>query len=255
MSNRLWLLLSVVMLLGVGVMCQPVLAINWANHDTAQYTGALSNLSGGQGLTGGGSWAGTFNWWVWQEGTNWVYEYELDAGAQNISHALVETSPDIGSSEIWWNNGGTWTSAGPGTVATWLGPSNPGLPASLTGLKFETTGDTTWHWAVVTPQIPVWGDFYAKDGRQPGTENFNYVYNNDHWFNDGTSSTDAAAWVDDPPPPVASYSGVNDATYHFNILRPDTETFEPPTPELSTTLLLLTAMLPVGVVCWKRRRS
>jgi hypothetical protein len=60
---------------------------------------------------------------------------------------------------------------GPGTYSsTSQGGSNPGMPASIYGIKFAGS-EGIYTVDFFTPRDPVWGDFYAKDGIG------NYAYN------------------------------------------------------------------------------
>lgn len=104
----------------------------------------------------------------------WRYNYTFTVPEKAISHVLLETSEGIRLL------GGTTATGreGPGTFGP--GNSNPGIPGSIFGLKFDTTGDPlSFSWQIETDRAPMWGDFYAKDGvTRIGGQNFNvFAYN------------------------------------------------------------------------------
>jgi hypothetical protein len=66
----------------------------------------------------------------------------------------------------------------------WFGPSgsNPGLPTNIYGLKFnfgpaEDDEASSLTYSFWSHRAPMWGDFYAKDGRAGTEEAWNYAYN------------------------------------------------------------------------------
>lgn len=103
----------------------------------------------------------------------WLYEYTFTVPEKAISHVLVETSPGITLLA------GTTASGreGPTTFGP-QGNSNPGIPGALFGLKFNTTGDPlVYSWQIETDRAPMWGDFYAKDGKTSGSDVYAYNIN------------------------------------------------------------------------------
>ncbi len=90
----------------------------------------------------------------------WRYNYTFNVPEKAISHVILETTPGIQLLD------GTTTAGreGPGIFGD-SGRSTPGIPGTIHGVKFDTTGDPlSFSWQIVTDRAPMWGDFYAKDG-------------------------------------------------------------------------------------------
>jgi len=88
--------------------------------------------------------------------------------AKEISHVLIETSRGITLLS------GTTTTGreGPSTFGA-QGNSNPGIPGDLFGLKFDLSGLAV-SWQIETDRAPMWGDFYAKNGKHRGQDVYAY---------------------------------------------------------------------------------
>lgn len=103
------------------------------------------------------------------------------------------------------------------------GKSNEGLPGVIHGVKFDNAGvvdGNSYNYSFVSAQIPVWGNFYAKDGQ--GT-----------WaYNQGLLNTNVS---------------------NYFIARVDTVRMDP-VPEPSSYAALLVAMLG-GLVYLRRRKA
>ncbi|HOD35359.1 MAG TPA: hypothetical protein PLR20_04580 [Syntrophales bacterium] len=146
----------------------------------AIYTG---NISYGFGLQASNEWADTssiLGWTVDNETTQgyWTYEYIFDVMAnesvKNISHVITQVSTTF---EL--NNLNTTLTTAGYDLDTYNGESqgnsNPGIPGDIFGMKWEGLGDSAyWGWTIVTDRAPMWGDFYAVDGKTPGAEVFAY---------------------------------------------------------------------------------
>lgn len=159
----------------------------------------------------------TFEWLVKEVGVSpdgyivWQYDYKMTVPAKDISHFIVEVSTDASDSEFT----DLLDNMNLDKVASY-GPdgSNPYMPGSMTGVKFES-GTLSLLASFTTTRAPVWGDFYAADGKKPGEEIWAY--------NQGFLTADP---TNDP----ANGSVLN------HILRPDTK--QTPVPEPATLLLL-----------------
>ena len=183
------------------------------------YNGSLSSDTGG--LLGTGMWVDKniappnqqALWYpasiVWTVNQNvdltWHYDYSISVFRAAVSHAIFEASSDFTSKDI-RNATGPFQSI---AIQLWNpGPGNPFMPASMYGIKFDSTTGTVVTISFDSPRVPVWGDFYAKCGAVGGMQNT--------IWNAGFVSPDT-----DPMNPPSSGS-----LYH-HILVPDTAVPEP----------------------------
>lgn len=146
------------------------------------HTGSLSSTGGG--IVGAGAWDSDVEvtWDVQFDPSTqlWMYNYRIDVGEKDISHAIIEALEaclgdgglDSNDFEIQHTSGDTETGFyGPSSH----GNSNPGIPATIGGVKFENSSSTTMDLGIITPTSPVWGDVYAKSGKHKGE--WTYMYN------------------------------------------------------------------------------
>ncbi len=156
--------------------------------EAADLTGANSFRTTASGLVGQGTWApgeGGFkiDWDITFDGTHWCYDYTLsdaDGSAlhKELSHIIFEVSRSItgenidalivqanvgfsDDSPMLWTGDSTTTGTSPGG-----NNGNPNLPNDLYGMKFDTDS-LTLSWK--SPNGPVWGSLYAKDGSGTGS--------------------------------------------------------------------------------------
>lgn len=205
------------------------------------YSGSLTSENG---LTGTGFWANNaeITWLVKDVGVTtlnneqvmlWNYSYTLTVEGKDISHTIIEVSDNFSDINIL---GGVSTDP---TVhldsfsldnysSTAQGGSNPGMPDSIRGIKVDVSGDTKiLTWSFNSNIAPVWGDFYAKDGKTDQKD----VY----LHNTGLTSNDT-----DPTTPVDPFAiGYIEVTDH--IVVPDSvallEEEGPSIPEPGTAIL------------------
>jgi len=133
------------------------------------YTGTLTTSDGlTGGLRGTGTWFPvTITWDVSWTGTAWSYIYDVTATGKNISHFIVEASPSLVESDISTN----WKSVPdplPDDVIVMnntSGNGNDTIPGDLWGIRFNPISEaSSWHVEFTTLRMPVWGDFYVRDG-------------------------------------------------------------------------------------------
>lgn len=156
-----------------------------ATSEATVLSGSLSVGGGGAGnLVATGAWDdpnSTLSWTV--DDSNgpglWHYEYTLTVPVKAISHFIVEVSDaDPGPAFTLANlfalgaNPQDWTDANLTSVGLFTaGGSNPNMPGNLNGVKFDANDDFNATTVIVSfdsNRDPVWGDFYAKDGKAGG---------------------------------------------------------------------------------------
>ena len=220
-------------LVAFGVM--GLVALGAGSASATTYTGSLTS---GAGITGTNAWADnlTLSWTV-DDTTNpgfWTYTYEFqdnDPGQQKeLSHLIIETSASFTASDIHADTPDV-SADSPKTFDP-SDPSNPNLPGSIYGVKWnvpDADDGTDWTATLVTARAPVWGDFYVKDGKTDGSDN--------------------AAWntgfLDADPLDLPANGSLNN-----HALVPDTYTT--PVPEPGTLLLVGTGLASAGA--WGRKR-
>ena len=127
------------------------------------YVGTLSSASGG--INGAGSWISpgptTISWEVTDNVTSWHYKYTITVPTQAVSHFIVETSLAFDATDI-FDESGPFTSMEIKLHTAAQG--SPDMPDSVYGIKFDETTGTTVVIEFDSLRIPVWGDFYTKDG-------------------------------------------------------------------------------------------
>ena len=174
------------------------------------YTG---DIKSDNGLYGTGGWVtnASFSWAVDFDYGLWTYEYIFQVATKGISNVIVEVSS--GEDRFTQANikEGTTDGAELQTYGT-QGASSPGIPEPLYGLKWEPPKEydneeeidvLMYSWTIVTDRAPMWGDFYAKDGREGNGPNGIDVYAYNTGFlhttetdiGNGNASEDGKAWV------------------------------------------------------------
>ena len=210
----------------------------------AAYVGSLLSSTGG--IDGTGNWitdpAGmSFEWDVTLNADNsWHYSYVFTHPEGETSHFILEVSDNFTANDI-FNLQGDVGSVEIGDFGVG-DPSNPGIPGSMYGIKFEDTTGLETAFSFDSFRVPVWQDFYSKDGVAGGNQHAGPRGGivNAAW-NTGFTSGDT-----DPDAPAA------DGSIDYHVLAPDSVTNPVPEP---TTLMLLGSGLLGSVAVFRRRRK
>jgi hypothetical protein len=210
------------------------IAVDPSDYNDSRTTSGNSGVGGG--LTwnpANGSWGGggfTITWDITDNGADFTYRYTIDTtGAKALSHWILELSQfDASGAPLTsdWEDifedmtAGDYDSSGINDGANEVptnpfSPSNPGIPGDIYGVKFNTSGDPNVSWVeFTTPQAPVWGDFYGKDGTENMGADEVYIYNTGYGMDPlGTDFTD---WIARPngasqPPGTGSGGAIPEA--------------------------------------------
>lgn len=201
------------------------------------YSGTITG-TGDDGLFGTDGWDDATLSWAVDDTSHeeyWTYNYTFDVNAKSISHFIFEVSENFTAVNI--NQDFTTSGWQLDTYSsTAQGQSNPGIPEPLYGIKWDTLalpGEDvrTFSVTLVSDREPMWGDFYAKDGKVDQGQLEVYAYNTG--FLDTTSDPidhgNAGGWV----------------------LVPDTASI----PEPATLLLLGSGFLGLALLSRKRSRT
>ena len=199
---------------------------------SAAYVGSLLSTTGG--IEGTGNWitdpAGmSFEWEVTQNADNsWHYSYVFTHPEGETSHFILEVSDTFTANEI-FNLAGDVGNVEIGLFDT---GGNPNIPGSIYGIKFEDATGLVTAFSFDSFRVPVWQDFYSKDGVAGGTD-FNAAWN--------------TGFLADDPTALATNGSID-----FHVLAPDSTTDPIPEP---TTLMLLGSGLLGSVAIFRRRRK
>lgn len=197
------------------------------------YTGSLNAGTNG-GIVATDGWDGSstiLSWTVQDVGSQggfllWQYDYNFTVPSKNISHVIIEVSPNAQDSDFTILSG----------ISQWVqnydgqGNSNPNIPETMRGIKFGPDG-LDYSFSFTTTRAPVWGDFYAKDGKSDGT----FVTA----WNAGFTASDTDPTV---PPSNGSVS--------YSILRPNTAVI---VPEPVSSILFIIGAATLGFRRYLRR--
>ena len=126
-----------------------------------------SRESGGGGVVGSAAWDNgdyDISWNITNNDNKWTYTYTVKVDRKDVSHFLLEVTNDGNPFNVL--EGSDVNIVQPATVYS-SGTSNPNMPNSLYGIKFDFGGNLTTY-TIVTDRAPVWGVFYAKDGKDGG---------------------------------------------------------------------------------------
>ena len=218
---RRLLVIAFILVLGLGIGGKV-----WA----LSYSG---DIIGPATLTGTDGWSDAELTWTVDNETDpdgyWTYSYTFTVDEKDISHFIFEVSLDFTSENI---KPGTTAGYALNTYSeTGPGKSNPGLDPGFYGIKWDAPDGEVLSFSatIVSDKAPMWGDFYAKDGKFDHGQFDVYAYN----LELGNPTTAA----------------IDDGNAGGWVLVPDTLSV----PEPSTLLLLGSGLL--GLALLGRRRS
>lgn len=185
----------------------------------------------------------TLSWEITQNNGNFHYVYNISGTegghlSKELSHIILELSPNI-NEENFANliknltlTGATikevtdpklYTPSDPGN-------SNPGLPGNVYGFKIDFDDDEQTFPIKIefdSTRIPVWGDFYVKDGKNGGNDV--YAYNVGLGSDPTLLTQDFTNWIPTP------------------------DTQDVPIPEPSTYILLSFILMGLGAIQYRRK--
>jgi hypothetical protein len=135
-------------------------------------TGCLQATTGLTVSSNPGPWDTAYIAWnITPTVDGYLYEYTWNAASKDLSHLILGVSDNCGDSTCIWNFSGASMDFG------WWGPqgeSNPGLPSQLWGIKVTpSSAATSLTFSFESNRVPVWQNFYAKDGNDGPVYAFN----------------------------------------------------------------------------------
>lgn len=135
----------------------------------ADYSGILTDslLDASDAWSNGSS----VEWNIQQNSNNsWHYEYNVSVENKNISHFILEVTPNATLDDFYNFNDGDFSEIEIGLFSSDNGNSNPNMPGNIYGIKFGDYYEDSTNWTISfdSVRMPVWGDFYAKDGKDGG---------------------------------------------------------------------------------------
>jgi hypothetical protein len=150
----------------------PAMAVPvWHTDDGITMTG---NRGIGNGVVGNGDWASDFDleWTITDNGDGtFHYIYDFSDLSKDLSHLILEVSETFTLDNL-LNSNRSNEPEDPQVYSE--GPSNPGMPDDIFGIKFAGDSGSTYTLEFDSTRAPMWGNFYAVDGKnEPAT----YAYN------------------------------------------------------------------------------
>jgi len=139
-------------------------------------SGSRSTAPGG-GLSGTEQWASggfTIAWEITGSGSDWHYKYTMVIPEKGLSHWILQLTPDcVDPGDAACVTGAKFNGSSVVTeLNTFSGadPSNTGMPAPIIGVKFDSGSTGTLVYEFDSNRAPVWGSFFAIDGKNKGSD-------------------------------------------------------------------------------------
>jgi hypothetical protein len=155
--------------------------INTQSAKADLWSGSISTTDGSIFATQAWAKGSTLTWTVTPDGSLYHYQYTFTVPSKDISHFILEVSNTFTSANLLDQNG---EPVNLGSIdyynAESEGNSNPNMPGTIKGIKFAATS-ITLNLSFYSNRAPMWGSFYAKDGK----DNDNWVYAYNSGFNGG----------------------------------------------------------------------
>jgi hypothetical protein len=175
------------------LICITLMFLLCATRSWAEtYTGILKY---GDGLKGATAWKSSILKWTVDDNTHpglWTYAYSFTVKEKEISHVIIEVAEGFKQQNL---RGDTTPKYELGTFGH-KGNSTPGIPGDIRGMKWETSGKAlNYSWVIVTDRAPMWGDFYAKDGKQKDDKDGKYQDDKDCKNKDDKDCKQKDDWV------------------------------------------------------------
>lgn len=161
---------------------------------------ADSSLYATDGWDGSGNNGFEVDWAISYDALSDIYSYEYTISGEGgsdlsvgLSHWILEvTEPSVESDFF---NLSQSISDGPETFSQ--GGSNPTMPDDVYGIKWDAFGETlSYTVSFDTYKDPVWGDFYAKDGKHEGI--FGEAWNLGFGTGPDVYTTEFTNWIPTP---------------------------------------------------------
>ena len=174
--------------------------------DPAYWTGSRSI---GNGITASGGWDGIedhgfqINWEISYDSNSKKYTYTYTFSgksgtvlSKDLSHWILEVTNPSDASDFTINTL-EYPAFSEGPAEFTSNQGNPGMQGNIYGIKWETNQLT---FSFDTAKRPVWGDFYAKDGKdckECKDCEWTYAYNTG-FGNEPTLGGDFTNWIPTP---------------------------------------------------------
>jgi len=169
--------------------------------------------------------------------SHWILEVSKNITGDNVQDFMFGTNFTLVGPELWTADPDSPNNGNPGGNG-----GNPNLPEDLYGIKLDSSEAT---YTFESTQAPIWGDFYAKDGKGEGLDEVATAWNCGIGTDPTAQTTDFTCWV--PTPDTINGGGGNGGNGGGGGTQE--------VPEPGTLLLLGSGLLGIGLVSVARFRA